>query len=88
MFGLFNVVWYDGCEAYVSKFILEINGVKITPRAMGKLESYIKGNGEILKVDFRHTIDFDDIIEMNESTASYDKLLIDKYKKMYFNEEA
>lgn len=87
MFGLFNVVWYDGCEAHLSKFILEQNGGKITPRAMGKIEKYINGNGEILKVDFRYTIDFDDIIEMNVSTASYDKLAINRFKKMYFNEE-
>ena len=87
MFGLFNVVWYDGYEAYVSKFILEHNDGEITPRTMGKLENYISGNGEILKVDFRYTIDFDTIIEMNESTAPCDKLAIDRFKKMYFNEE-
>lgn len=87
MFALFNVVWYDGYEAYVSKFILENNDGKITPSTMGKLENYINGNGEILKVEFRYTIDFDDIIEMNESTASDDKLAIDRFKKMYFKEE-
>ena len=87
MFGLFNVVWYDGYEAYVSKFILEQNDGEITLRTKDKLENYISGNGEILKVDFRYTIDFDTIIEMNESTASCDKLAIDRFKKMYFKYE-
>ena len=87
MFGLFNVVWYNGYEAYVSKFILEHNDEKITPRTMGKLENYISGNGEILKVDFKYAIGFHEIIEMNESTATYDKLAIDRFKKMYFNTE-
>ena len=53
---------------------------------MGKLENYINGNGEILKVDFRYTIDFDKIIELNESTESYDRLAIDRFKTMYFKE--
>ena len=87
MFGLFNVVWYDGCEAYVSKFILECHGENITPRTMGKLENYINGNGDILKVDFRYSVDLDDIIEMNKSTSSVDKLAIERFNKMYFNME-
>ena len=87
MFGLFNVVWYDGYEAYVSKFILEHKAGKITLRTMGKLENYINDGGEILKVEFRYTIEIDDIIEMNESTAINDKLAIDRFKKMYFKEE-
>lgn len=87
MFGLFNVVWYDGYEAYVSKFILEHHDGNITPSAMSKLEKYLNGNGEILKVDYRHAIDFDDIIDLNESVATQDKLAVDRFKKMYFNEE-
>ena len=87
MFGLFNVVWYDGYVAYVSKFILEHHDGEITPVAMGKLEKYLNGNGEILKIDYRYTIEFDDIIELNESTATQDKLAVDRFKKMYFREE-
>lgn len=87
MFGLFNVVWYDGYDAYVSKFILEHHDGNITPVAMGKLEKYLNGNGEILKVEFRCAIDFDNIIEMNGSTESCDKSAIDRFKKMYFREE-
>lgn len=87
MFGLFNVIWYDGYEAYVSKFILEHHDGNITPVAMSKLEKYLNGNGEILKVDYRHAIEFDDIIELNESTATQDKLALDRFKKMYFREE-
>lgn len=87
MFGLFNVVWYDGYEAYVSKFILEHHDGNITPVAMGKLEKYLNGNGEILKVDYRYAIEFDDIIDLNESSATQDKLAVDRFKKMYFNVE-
>ena len=89
MFGLFNVVWYDGYEAYVSKFILECHDGNITPCAMSKLEKYLNGNGEILKVDYRHAIEFDDIIELNESTATQDNLAVElrRFKKMYFREE-
>lgn len=86
MFGLFNVVWYDGHSAYVSKYILDNNDGKITPHATGKLENYISGDGEILKVEFRNVIDLDDIIEMNESTATSDRLTIDRFKQMYFKE--
>lgn len=87
MFGVFNVVWYDGYEAYVSKFILECHGESITPGTMGKLENYMCGNGDILKVDFRYSVDFDDIMEMNKSTLDVDKLAIERFKKMYFNVE-
>ena len=83
-FGLFNVVWYDGYEAYVSKFILEHHKGNITPSAMSKLEDYLKGNGEILKVDYRFSITFEDITKMIESTESSDKLIIDQFSKMYF----
>ena len=47
-----NVVWYDGENAYVSKFILryDIHSC-MNPQDEVYIEDYFKGNGEILKYD-------------------------------------
>lgn len=84
-FYLVNVVWYDGSDAYVSKFILEADGQEITKDASERLEKYLRGNGEILKVDILYSVTLDYIMGYKvaekepELTAAYDR-----FNSMYF----
>ena len=94
-----NVVYYDGSDAYVSKFVLktttELNedGVecpKVTEESEGLLGQYLNGNGEILKVDLLYPVDLDNIIALKDwddapqETINEMKAAYDRFKEMWF----
>lgn len=94
MWYMCNVVWYDGQDAYVSKFVLkadEINDVVgITEESDRKVRSYISGNGEVLKVDLLYPVDFDNIVALKSYENSHLESEIelyaayDRFKHMWF----
>lgn len=84
LFGLFNVVWYDGTNAYVSKFILQTNEGKITDESKIGLNDCIIGNGEVLKIEFLHYISYFSLKEMEESNDNEIKAIVDRFASMYF----
>lgn len=61
--ALFNVVWYDGVEAYVTKFVCRVDeNLTITSDSKRRVKEYIDGNGEVLKYDLLYEMIWDNII--------------------------
>ena len=95
-FAMTNVVWYDGQDAYVSKFIIKVDRINPTDDWMPTVEStgfvgqYLSGNGEILKYDVLHTMEFDNIVALENYKDSKYENEIEQYaaycrfKEMYF----
>lgn len=83
-FGLFNVVYYDGCEAYVNKFILLQDHGKIAQESLERLEKYINGNGDILKIDYLYPLSYNNIRAMETSDDKEIKASVDRFALMYF----
>lgn len=83
-FGLFNVVWYDGQSAYVSKFILLQNHGEISKENLNRLEEYLKGNGDILKIDYLYPLSFDNIKAMESCNDNELKTSVNRFAQMYF----
>lgn len=84
-FGMVNVVWYDGYDAYVSKFILETDKMSgVTPDAKERTEQYMSGNGEILKYHPIEALSFADIKRLEESGTTEEKAAVDRFSNMYF----
>jgi hypothetical protein len=84
-FYLTKVIWYDGTDAYVSPFILKavIGEDTITEESRQKLDDYMTGNGEILKIDIqRGALTLDDIIALKGTTDG--DLTYYRFSQMYF----
>ena len=89
---LTNVVWYDGCYAYTSKFILKVdeNWEDVTEESEHALRKYLDGNGEVLKIDKLYPVDFDEIVafgNLSNSTIEADKekySAYERFKEMWF----
>lgn len=92
-----NVVFYDGVDAFVAKFIVqaETDTEKIgttqywsvTKESERKIREYLDGNGEVLKIDPLYDIDFDNIVAIEQSNEEYKKAereAVDRFKTMYF----
>lgn len=89
---MFNVVWYDGCDAYVSKFIGKadtVDGITYheTEETSDLIRESLNGNGEVLKFDPLYSLNLDNIIalkdaENDELTASFYR-----FKDIWFNED-
>lgn len=91
---LINVVYYDGCDAYVEKFI-----GKVAEEARGKyrpyvtedteniIEEYLKGNGEILKFDPLYPLTLDNIIAIANdgyNGNSENMAIVRRFEHTYF----
>lgn len=86
-----NVVWYNGSDAYVSKFILKATGEGVTEESKKLLDQCIEeGNGEVLKIDPLYYVDFDNIVALKtyeDSNSEYERSLYNAYerfKEMWF----
>lgn len=94
-----NVVWYDGVDAYVSKFVLQVErvetdgeGVRLEPtnESKWKVEKYLQGNGDVLKYDPLYGVDFENIIAFKgyekSDLRSEQELFAayDRFKNMWF----
>ena len=78
-FWMVNVVWYDGADAYVSKFILKAADEGITKESEDKVKSYLEGNGEVLKFDRLYPMEFDNIIALDNYKNSTSEHEIEEY---------
>ena len=72
---LVNVVWYDGTDAYVSKFIIKEGDEK-------KIKEYLKFNGEVLKIDKLIQVEDEEIYHFINGTDE-EKCAVDRYFRMY-----
>lgn len=89
--GMTNVVLYDGQDAYVCKFILPIKHTeedfpaKITAEAQVAIENYLRGNGEILKIDLLYELGFEEILTYKNDKDEPEKATaFSRFVQMYF----
>lgn len=78
---LVNVVWYDGVEAYVSKFILQDNDHELTKDSKNRTEEYLDGNGEILKFDICYALELKNIVAYKDSDHPE---IYQRFEEMWF----
>ena len=86
---LANVIWYDGCDAFVSKFVVQVDTVDgergVTDESKAKLDAYLHGNGEILKIDLLYDVNFDNILAMKDHTEVPEyQAAFERFKNMWF----
>ena len=96
---MINVVWYDGSEAYVSKFVGQAEAIEddlgliteeLTDETINKIKEYLSGNGEALKFDMLYPMDFDNIVALKgneKSTIEHEIELFaayERFKSMWF----
>ena len=83
-----NVVYYDGCDAYVSKFIIKADPDSpfnsILAESEMALEDYISGNGDILKIDPLYTVNLDNIVALKDCDDEELKCAYARFNEMYF----
>lgn len=69
-YSMYNVVWYDGVDSFVIKWILPTNeqqAIKELQQAIKELQHYWNSQGydvEILKLDKLYGVSFDNIVSM------------------------
>ena len=81
-----NVVWYDGCDAFVSKFILKADEDGVTQESEGLVGQMLNGNGEVLKIERLYAVDFDNIIALKDYTEQPElQRAYDRFKEMWFS---
>lgn len=74
---LYNVVFYDGVDAFVSKFVASADETD----ARKHIVEYSAGNGEVLKLDKLYPAPFEDIIAMKNVSADYLSKVSDAQEK-------
>lgn len=85
---LMNVIWYDGYDAFVSKFIGKIHNfegeVYATKETIKHIEKYLEGNGEVLKIDPLYSLNFDNIIALKDSDDKEQVTAYNRFVEIYF----
>ena len=80
-----NVVWYDGTDAFVSKFVLKCTVDGVTEESEGLVGQMISGNGEVLKIDRLYPVELENIIALKDYTEQPElQRAYDRFKEMYF----
>lgn len=80
---LVNVVWYDGTDAYVTKFVLPVNDeYKLETSTKNKVKKYLDGNGEVLTFDILYNVGLDNIVAYAEDNET--QVIYNRFKEMYF----
>lgn len=81
-YSIYNVVWYDGVDAFVTKWILPTN----EQQAFKDLQHYwnTQGyDGEVLKLDKLYEVSFDNIVSMKQY-GDIRKDTFTSFEEMYF----
>lgn len=78
-YSMYNVVWYDGVEAYVSKFVLPDNEKK----AKNDLLDWWHYDGEILKLDKLYSVSLENIIALRNGD-NFNSSTFERFEQMYF----
>lgn len=93
MFGMINVVTYDGIDAYCMKFIAEVEKryaygaykLIVTDDAKKRITEYCGYGGvEPLKFDVKSTVSHNEIIEYGKNGTAEEKIAVDRFEQMYF----
>lgn len=84
---LVNVVWYDGVEAYVTKFVLPVNEkYELEKSTKDKVKKYLDGNGEVLKFDLCYFVTLENIIAYKDDIDK--NCIYERFNEMYFGKGA
>ena len=94
MFGIVNVIAYDGTDAYCMKFIAEMEifttenfatHVEATKDAKLRIKDYVEEEcgAEVVKFDEKYTISLGILEQLKEGTEE-EKAAVDRFEKMYF----
>lgn len=95
MFGMINVVAYDGTDAYCIKFIAEVekryaidygaDKLIVTDDAKERITEYCGHGGiELLRFDVKSTVSHKEIIEYGKNVTAEEKIAVDRFEQMYF----
>lgn len=95
MFGMINVVTYDGTDAYCMKFIAEVEREYLiledrhelvpTKKTEELITDYCENCGlDVLKFDVKSAISRKEIVEYEENGTTEEKAAVDRFEKMYF----
>lgn len=95
MFGMINVVAYDGTDAYCMKFIAEIeieysilediHELVPTEKTEELITNYCERCGaEAVKFDVKHYVSHGFIMELKESGTAEEKAAVDRFEQLYF----
>lgn len=95
MFGMINVVTYDGTDAYCMKFIAEVekryaidygaDKLIVTDDAKERIEKYCGCGGvEPLKFDVKFTVSLEEIVKCGKIGTAEEKTAVDRFEQMYF----
>lgn len=80
-YSLYNVVWYDGVNAYVTKFILKSD--KDGKRDLLNFWKEKGIDGRVLEVDLLYSITLENIISFSNGDGEQ-KQAFKYFKEMYF----
>lgn len=83
-YSMYNVVFYDGVNAYVSKFVLKQNKEQ-AKKDLSKFWTVNGYDGEILKIDQLYTVNFEDINALNNGDNK-ERNTFNHFIEMYFLE--
>ena len=86
--SIVNVVYYDGTDAYVSKFVLRTdeNG-NVDDESQHRTCKYLRGNGEIVHYDAIRKVNFEEILYLKESPEAEYRAAYERFKTMWFEKE-
>lgn len=92
MFGMINVVTYDGTDAYCMKFIAEVEKSYVTDYGAYKFivtddatERITEYCGyEPIKFDVKSVISLKEIVEYEKNGTAEEKAAVDRFEQMYF----
>lgn len=81
-YSIYNVVWYDGVDAFVTKWILPTEEQRANKDLshFGDKQGY---DGEILKLDKLYEVSFDNIVSMKQY-SDLRKDTFTRFEEMYF----
>lgn len=77
--ALYQTVWYDGCDAWVSKFILPSQK---TEKELRKEIEKCGYDGNVLLIEKNYDLSLENIIAMSEEETY--KCVLERFNDMYF----
>lgn len=80
-YSIYNVVWYDGVDAYVSKFVLKTNKEQ-AEKDLCNFWTLNVIDGEILKIDQLYMVNFENIKALNNGDNQ--RNMFNHFIEMYF----
>ena len=82
-YSMYNVVWYDGVDAYVTMFILKSNigAAKLALKEFWEKNGY--DTGQILKIDKLYDVTLEKILALKDGN-NVQVNVFERFKEMYF----